>query len=52
MDENGDAGAPGLAEHEGGGHPALMALPVRPQCLWTLKPEHAGNIRGGQVLRP
>lgn len=28
---------------------ALMALPVKPQCMWTLEPEHAQNIRGGQV---
>ena len=28
---------------------ALMALPVKPQSTWTLEPEHAQNIRGGQV---
>ena len=28
---------------------ALMALPVKPQSTWTLEPEHALNIRGGQV---
>ena len=36
-----------LPEDEEG--PMLMALPVRPQCLWTLDPAHAHNIRGGQV---
>ena len=49
MDENGDGHAPHLAEQEGEGPPVLLALPVRPQCLWTLEPEHAANIRGGQV---
>ena len=28
---------------------ALMALPVKPQSTWTLEPEHAQNILGGQV---
>lgn len=45
MDENGgieDAGRQGSA-------PVLVGLPVRPQCPWTLDPEYAVNIRGGQV---
>ena len=29
---------------------ALMALPVKPQSTWTLEPEHAQNILGGQVI--
>lgn len=47
MDENGgieDAGRQGSV-------PLLVGLPVRPQCPWTLEPEHAVNIKGGQVGR-
>lgn len=47
MDENGgieDAGRQGSV-------PVLVGLPVRPQCPWTLEPEHAVNIKGGQVGR-
>ncbi|EIE27605.1 glycoside hydrolase [Coccomyxa subellipsoidea C-169] len=45
MDENGgieDAGRQGSA-------PVLVGLPVRPQCPWTLDPEYAVNIKGGQA---
>lgn len=31
--------------------PVLVGLPVRTHCPWTLEPEHAVNIRGGQVCK-
>ena len=38
-----------MADAGAEGTPVMMALPVRPQCMWTLDPVHACNIRGGQV---
>ena len=46
-EENGDVAGAGAE-----GTPVMMALPVRPQCMWTLDPAHACNIRGGQVQNP
>lgn len=49
MDENGEAVE---ARHRSQSFPiALMALPVKPQSTWTLEPEHAQNILGGQVRK-
>ena len=42
--ENGDVAGAHAPEA-----PVVMALPVRPQCMWTLDPAHAANIRGGQA---
>ncbi|BDA48591.1 beta-hexosaminidase [Coccomyxa sp. Obi] len=45
MDENG-----GIEDaSQQGSVPVLVGLPVRPQCPWTLEPEHAVNIKGGQA---
>ena len=47
MDENGDL--VDIRQRSDSFPIALMALPVKPQSTWTLEPEHAQNIRGGQV---
>ena len=47
MDENGEASE--VRQRPESFPIALMALPVKPQSTWTLEPEHAQNILGGQV---
>ena len=47
MDENGEAAE--VRQRSESFPIALMALPVKPQSTWTLEPEHAQNILGGQV---
>lgn len=44
MEENGSAEGAGQSSV-----PVLMAVPVRPQRTWTLEPEYARFIKGGQV---
>ncbi len=47
MDENGEAVE--VRQRSESFPIALMALPLKPQSTWTLEPEHAQNILGGQV---